>query len=115
MEFVQLKTELRNVNFADIRTDDNEYFEAVLKSPDLGLLISRLDDSFGSRAWPSGQSLSGQAQKIVNDCGGIRKGQTLYFQGDVTCSVFVMLWPWQDGEHITLKAGMIKGIGAVKV
>jgi hypothetical protein len=47
--------------------------------------------------------LAAQIQKAIAEFGGIRDGQTLYFGNEDKYSLFAMLWPWQDAEHITLK------------
>jgi hypothetical protein len=44
-------------------------------------------------------------QKVIDDFGGIMAGQTLYFTKQADGVIFAMLWPWQDGIRITLKAG----------
>ena len=108
MEFDKLKTEIKAVEFDMTRGDNEDYFEAVVKKSSLEGLINILKDNFGSQAWPSKVKLSKYAEKVVNDFGGIRKGQTLYFSNNDGHPIFAMLWPWQDKEHTTLKLALIK-------
>jgi len=42
---------------------------------------------------------------MIEEFGGIRPGQTLYFWNEGKDAVFAMLWPWQDGYHTTVKIG----------
>lgn len=103
IQFEQLKTEMKNIAFETVRTDSVDYFEAVLTQGHLSELTSRLDKAFGSPAWPSKTKLSPQIKKNIEEFGGVWEGQTLYFGSSEESSLLAMLWPWQDGEHITLK------------
>jgi hypothetical protein len=105
MEFNQLRAKLKTVELEMTRTDNENYFEAVIKTSRLEDLTRILKGSFGSPAWPSKTKLSKEAEKIVDNFGGIRKGQTFYFANEGSHSIFVMLWPWQDNERITIKTG----------
>jgi hypothetical protein len=44
-------------------------------------------------------------QQAIEDFGGIRDDQVLYFKKDNEYSFFAMLWPWTDEYHITVKIG----------
>ena len=86
-----------------IRLDNVDYFEAVFIKEKLVKLNERLINFFGEPTWPSKDRFTSRMQEAVNDFGGIKDGQTLYFSNDGVNSLFVMLWPWQDGLHITIK------------
>ena len=43
------------------------------------------------------------ALKLANSFGGIYKGQTLYYGTYNSTVILIMIWPWQDKEHVTLK------------
>ena len=43
------------------------------------------------------------ALKHANSFGGISKGQTLYYGTYNSTVILIMIWPWQDKEHVTLK------------
>jgi len=104
MQFNQLKDELKSIIFDELRKDSEDYFEAVILKDSLVNLIATLDRLFGAPAWPCKNKLSDQIKKVISKCGGIRTGQTLYFWNHASNTVFVMLWPWQDGKHTTVKA-----------
>ncbi|HTY45456.1 MAG TPA: hypothetical protein VMD52_05660 [Patescibacteria group bacterium] len=105
MQFKQLKKEIKTVTFESVRAENETYFEAVLVKEQLQELNRQLEALFGPPAWPSKATLSPEVQEVIEGFGGIMKGQTLYFVSEPACRVFAMLWPWQDGQHITLKTG----------
>ena len=107
MEFDKLKTEIKNVELDMTRSDSEDYFEAVIKKARLEELARVLEDNFGPPAWPSFHRLSQVAQIALKNFGGIRNGQTLYFSNNGAHQIFAMLWPWQDNERVTIKAGKV--------
>ena len=107
MEFDKIKAQIKRCEPDTMRMDNENYFEAVVGRARLEELIRVLEGIFGSPAWPSGNKLSKDAEKFIKNVGGLRKGQTLYFLSKEGCSVFAMLWPWQDGERITIKMSKI--------
>ena len=105
MQFKQVKKEVKAVNFESVRADNEDYFEAVIVKDNLKDLTAKLEDLFGKPAWPSQTKIPDYVEKVIAGFGGIMKGQTLYFLVDESFYLFAMLWPWQDGLHITLKTG----------
>ncbi len=103
MNFSDLKGEVKKISFDAVRADKKDYFEAVVAKGKLSALLEVLDKAFGPPAWPSKKGLSGEIKATIDDFGGIENGQTLYYQGEGRRSAFAMLWPWQNGEQITLK------------
>lgn len=107
MEFDKLKTEIKNVGFDMTRSDNEYYFEAVIKKARLEELARVLESNFGPPAWPSRLKLSKEAGNALKNFGGIRNGQTLYFSNNGAHQIFAMLWPWQDNERVTIKMGNV--------
>ena len=108
MEFDKIKAEVKKVELDATRIDNENYFEAVIGRARLEGMIRVLENIFGSPAWPSGKKLLKDIQILVNNAGGLRKGQTLYLLNNGSeSSAFAMLWPWQDGERITIKISKI--------
>lgn len=105
MQITELIKEIKDVQFEEIRKDSPIYFEAVLTKSKLTQLNAILIKAFGKTAWPSTDKLTPEIQKTILSFGGIQQGQTLYFNQEGTTSCFAMLWPWQNGELITLKTG----------
>jgi len=98
-QFEKLKTAVKEIGFETERAEERHYFEGVLASSRLQDLSARLELLLGQAQ----KEPSAAAKEAVSGFGGINKGQTLYYYGEGPNFIFAMLWPWQDGEHITLK------------
>ncbi len=105
MQFNELIGVIKSCVFDEVRVDNNDFFEAVIQKKNLGALNVKLDPVFGAPAWPSENKLSDEVNNLIQHHGGIMGGQTLYFTRMENYPVFVMLWPWGDKEHITVKVG----------
>ncbi|MFH0913430.1 MAG: hypothetical protein V1884_04025 [Candidatus Omnitrophota bacterium] len=103
MEFDEIRKEVKNSIFDTLRTDEDNYFEAVVVRDELTKLKERLEKFLGRSIYPSSDKLPPHIEKQIKEFGGIKAGQTLYFHGEGEKDVFVMLWPWQDGYHVTIK------------
>ena len=103
MEFHKLKTEIKNTDPDTTRIDNDDYFEVVVKKSCLDTVIRILEKVFGMPTWPSRDKLSKEIEELIKTAGGVRRGQTLYFLNKEGVSMFALLWPWQDGERITIK------------
>ena len=103
VEFNSLKTEIKKIELDVTRVDGDKYFEIVVKTRSLGDAVHLIESIFGPPAWPSRDKMSKKMEKAVKDFGGLRQGQTLYTLNTNDFSIFVMLWPWQDGERVTIK------------
>lgn len=103
MQLTEIRKELGGVVFESIRADDNNYFEAVMAQAELVKLIGILEKFFSSTISPSENKLPAHIEKEINDLGGIFAGQSLYFNNQGDNILFAMLWPWQDGQHTTIK------------
>lgn len=103
MEFTELKKEIKGVILETLRSDSDTYLEAVIVKDEIPKLISKLEKFFDAPAWPSNAPLPAEITEAIKGCGGVMAGQTLYFWNREKDIVFVMLWPWGDGIHITIK------------
>ena len=103
MEFSAIRDNLKTIEIEALRTDCDNYFEAVIVKKEIVKLNNRLKKFFGEPAWPSKNRLNYQAQEAINGYGGIMPGQTLYLKSEGSENIFAMLWPWQDGERTTIK------------
>lgn len=103
MEFHKIREEVKKIDFESLRTDENDYFEAVIIKKELARLNERLRSFFGAPAPASKNGLTLEMRKKIDGYGGILPGQTLYFRNEGRDSIFAMLWPWQDGERTTVK------------
>jgi hypothetical protein len=107
MEFDKIKARIKNLELETTRMDNENYFEAVIGHARLEGMVRTLEEIFGAPAWPSDKKLSKDTERLVKNVGGLRKGQTLYLLDAGESSAFAMLWPWQDGERITIKMSKI--------
>ncbi|MDP3730029.1 MAG: hypothetical protein Q8R14_00700 [Candidatus Omnitrophota bacterium] len=108
MEFDEIKARIRKTEPDMMRMDSENYFEAVIGHARLEEAVCALEGVFGAPAWPSDKKLSRDTERLIKNIGGLRKGQTLYILNDGSgCSVFAMLWPWQDGQRVTIKMSKI--------
>ncbi len=108
MEFDKIKAEVKKMEPDTTRMDSENYFEAVIGHARLEGVVRVLEGIFGAPVWPSDKKLSKDMQTLIKSVGGLRKGQTLYFLNNRNeCSAFAMLWPWQNGERITIKMSKI--------
>ena len=103
MDFKQVRDEVKCLKIDALRTDCDNYFEAVIIKEELAKLTNRLENFFGIPAWPSKGRLPLHVRQVINSFGGVMAGQTLYLHSEGKETTFAMLWPWQDGERTTLK------------
>ena len=109
MEFNKIKEEIKKIEPDTTRTDNESYFEVVIGSARLEEMVRALEAIFRAPAWPSKNKVKipKDVEKLIKNAGGLRKGQTLYYTAQEGHSVFVMLWPWQDGQRITVKMSKV--------
>jgi hypothetical protein len=105
MKFEEIKSGVKKKKLDVTRVDNDVYFEAIVKKEALGEIVVLLEGALGKPVWPSKGKLAKEAKDIADRSGGLRTGQTFFFldAGDVL--IFAMLWPWQDGERITVRLG----------
>lgn len=108
MQFSELKAKVKSVGFDELRIEHDNYFEAVIVKTKTRELVNALQKFFGVPVWPSRRKLSLQVEEAIKDYGGIMAGQTLFFRDHDHKIIFAMLWPWQDGEHATVKIAAIE-------
>jgi hypothetical protein len=85
-----------------------KYIEFVIFRKDLASWNSALSEFLGDPAKPAGSEPSEQDFALTKPYGGIRENQILFKKKTTEGCIIVMLWPWQDGLHITIKMADIK-------
>ncbi|MFA5373894.1 MAG: hypothetical protein WC354_06930 [Candidatus Omnitrophota bacterium] len=105
MEFADVKAVVKSINSDSVRADADDYLEVVILKSNMEALISKLNGLFGAPVWPPENKLPGPAQQAISQYGGIQSGQTLYFYQQNGAALFVMFWPWGNGQQITIKSG----------
>jgi len=98
----------------EIRVSVENYEELVIFSKDISNWNKILNEKLGpplisdkkTEIESSSEILSSKkdaALKLANSYGGISKGQTLYYGTYNSTVILIMMWPWQDKTHVTLK------------
>ena len=103
MEFTALKNEVKSLKLEELRKESETYFEVVILKATLEAIEKSLLKFLGSPVGQSQNQISAAMRKAVDEFGGVMSEQTLYFAENDCGVVFAMLWPWQDGNHITVK------------
>lgn len=103
-KFADLKVQAAKVGFSEQRQDTADYFEAVFLNSNLGAFTAIFEAVLGKAIFPSAAPIPAAVKTAIDRCGGVMGKQTLYALVEAHELVFVMLWPWSDGSHITLKA-----------
>lgn len=107
--FEELKQGVKKHTLYEQRALDRDYVEVVFFSKDQELWDDLLTNLFGNPLKPAGTSPSKEARAFAQVYGGIFENQTLYYLHSGR-PVIAMLWPWQDGVHVTLKAGKLPAV-----
>lgn len=105
MDFKQLIEEIKEIEFETVRVDDRYYFEAVISRDKVPSLTEKLTKAFGEPICPPEKEVPAEIQKQIEDLGGIRDDQVLYFLKEGGHVFFAMLWPWSNEYHITVEIG----------
>ncbi len=103
MRYDLLLAELRKAPCQELRSDDEEYFELVVKTTDLPKVNQILETFFGKAVKPAGAKPSADDKKMANEYGGIRDDQTLYYLAAEELYYYSFIWPWANGQSVTVK------------
>ena len=95
--------ELKKAPCLELRSTDPEYFELVVKVSDLPRVNTILETFFGKALKPSGTKPSDEAKKKAQAYGGIREDQTLYYLEAEELYYYSLIWPWANGQSVTVK------------
>lgn len=101
VQFIDLRKELKNIMFEQLRQDRDDYFEAVVVKSVLAKLVAAMEKFLGCAISPA--QLPKDMEKALKEYGGIMKGQALYFKDTGSEKIIAMLWPWQDQVRTTVK------------
>ncbi len=90
------------------RERGEDYCELVVYSRDTRKWENILSGILGPPAKPAGSAATREDDEITGQFGGITGEQTLFKKEGSEGTAIAMFWPWQDGEHTTLKMAVIK-------
>ena len=103
MTFADLVKQLKKIPFDEIRKEYEGYFEFVVSVRHLLHLYPIFERYYGVPFKPPGIAPSLKAQSVTKNYGGIQMQQTLYYVDRDGISDCAMIWPWNDGNHATVK------------
>lgn len=95
--------ELKKAPCQELRSTDPECFEIVVKVSDLSKINSVLETFFGKPMKPAGTRTSPEAKKVSEAYGGVRDDQTLYYLESEELYYYSLIWPWANGQTVTVK------------
>ncbi len=95
--------ELKKFPNIELRSDEPECFEFVVKTSDLPKVHTVLETFFGKPMKPAGTRASSEAKKMTEAYGGIRDDQTLYHLESEELYYYSLIWPWANGQSVTVK------------
>ena len=96
----------------NIRESSEQYEEFVILQKDISGWNEILTEILGSPISPAGNNGSSEellsskestALKLAESHGGIRRDQTLHYGSLNSSEVLILIWPWQDNNHVTIR------------
>ena len=93
----------QDLRIAEERCLTDEYVELVVYSDELHAWYTIFADIMGPPISPGGMPPSANDLAVTKDYGSVWTNQTLFKRLTANGIMIAMFWPWQDGDHITLK------------
>ena len=108
MTFQELVKEVKRLRFEETRSDTDNYLEFVVDAPSVTPLQRVLESHFGPAFKPAGKNPSKESKKYSEKHGGVESNQVLYYVEHEGVSHCALLWPWGNGQAVTVK--LVEGI-----
>lgn len=103
MKVTDVIDQCKNLTIVHKRRITPDYAEVVLPSKDILYWADVFSRIFGEPVSPAGIKPSEEDIALTKNFGGIGLHETLYRKDFAGGTLLAMFWPWQDGEHTTLK------------
>ncbi len=94
-EFMDL---INALEIEEKRKDSPQLLEIIIRNDSLDDLI-RISEQYISPVMKP----TSKVKRFLNHYGGIRKGQTVFFQEDEKTVTAGLIWPWSAGGFFTIK------------
>lgn len=98
----------KDLKIYESRCIEDRYAELVIYNEELDQWIDILEEFLGAVAKPAGVNPSKDQSMVAYEFGGIFENQTLFQKNYDNITAIAMLWPWQNGEQVTLKIAIIE-------
>lgn len=110
MTFQELIAEVKRMRFEETRGEGEGYIEFVVDAASVAPLQKLFDAYFGPAFKPAGKTPSKEAVKYASQHGGIYSNQVMYYVEQDNVSYCALLWPWGNGQSVTVKLaeGIVK-------
>ena len=103
MNFGALIDSVKTLPMKEKRAESESSLEVVLQKQHLDTYLSTLRGFLGEAAKPEGNPPTQEHVHLTAPYGGIRKNQILFSCPNGEKTALAMIWPWSDGETLTLK------------
>ena len=103
MTLQNIAEKLEGLNVYETRCVDEEKVDIAFFAADVKEWEAVLSGILGEVMKPAGVKPTKEQIKELESYGGIWAGQTLFKKCGEGSTILAMFWPWDDGEHITLK------------
>lgn len=89
------------------RSQEENYLELVFFKKDINAWERELKEIMGQAKKPFRVKPSAEHDKLAKPYGGIRANQALYQKSFHAYDVIAMIWPWGNGQNMTLKLAVM--------
>ena len=89
------------------RSQEENYLELVFFKKDINAWERELKEIMGQAKKPFRVKPSAEHGKLAKPYGGIRANQALYQKSFHAYDVIAMIWPWGNGQNMTLKLAVM--------
>jgi len=111
MDLIDLLAKLKHLDYAQKKYHvdrHGEYVQLVFSSKHLADWMASIAAILGDPVKIADQPVSADIMALTQDLGEIFDHQTLYYHEIDHHRIMAMLWPWNNGESITLKIMILK-------
>ncbi len=105
MSLIEIAERLKKLKIKEERFVSENYIEMVFLTSEKKAWMAVLEEILGKPAKAEQKTPSREDLILTEKMGGVRKDQILFHKAFPENLIWAMLWPWQDGTHITLKMG----------
>ena len=107
MTFDDILLQAKELGIHERRSLSAEYCELVFYSKDLEAWYHILSSVFGEPRKLPGNEPAASDLNLTHNTGGIRINQTLFEKDFGEKAIIAKIWPWDDGDHMTLKMAVL--------
>jgi len=107
VSFATIVAAIAGLPIDEQRQRREQYVELVFFTRDTARWTETLATHLGAPAKPPGTAPTAEQRQLASAHGGIHANQTLFYGTSDGARIIAMFWPWQDGQHTTLKLALL--------